>query len=274
MRRHRGDNRRADRPERHERPTHSERPNRVDRPNRPERPDGLVVEGMAALSEYARFRPRSLGTVYCRPDCEARVRELLSPLGLRPQVVPRGAEGDMRVPPEAPVWADVSLTPLGEKDLMARVASRAKDLIVALDHITDPRNLGAVVRSAAFFGVRDVVVPERRQVLLTRASVATAQGGFALVDLSVVVNLGRALEELKERGYWIIGADMDGEAISSLVGVYDKVVLVLGAEDKGMSREVRKKCDRVVSIAGIRDTIESLNVSVAGGILLHAFCAK
>jgi 23S rRNA (guanosine2251-2'-O)-methyltransferase len=239
--------------------------------SREERPQTLVVEGFSALREYARFRPRSLRAVFCRPDAQAKTVELLAPLGLRPTVVPRGQTAQSAFDAESPVWAELDLRALPEKEFLHKAAKRERDLVVALDHITDPRNLGAIARSAAFFGVREVIVPERRQVLLTRASVATAQGGFALTDLVVVVNLPRMLDQLKEAGYWVIGADMGGEKIADVASMYERVVLVLGSEDKGMSREVQKRCDRIVGISGAPDTVESLNVSVAAGILLKGF---
>src|SRR5690606_7140244 len=147
-------------------------------------------------------------------------------------------------------------------------------LLIAVDHITDPRNLGAIVRTAAFYGVPFVIAPERRQVLLTGAAVGTAQGGFALCDLVTVVNLGRALNALKENGYWIVGTAMDGEPIDRVRGVYDKVVLVFGSEDSGLSHGIRQKCDRLACLnppASAGETLESLNVAVAAGICIHAF---
>jgi 23S rRNA (guanosine2251-2'-O)-methyltransferase len=86
----------------------------------------------------------------------------------------------------------------------------------------------------------------------------------------VVVNLGRALEELKELGYWIIGADMGGESIDAIRGSkYGKIVLVMGSEESGLAAGIRTKCDRLVSIAGRPGGLESLNVSVAAGILMQ-----
>jgi 23S rRNA (guanosine2251-2'-O)-methyltransferase len=90
------------------------------------------------------------------------------------------------------------------------------------------------------FGVREVLVPEHRQALLANASVNTAQGGFALCDLVVVVNLGRALEELKELGYWIIGADMGGESVDVIrTANYGKIVLVMGSAESGLAAGIR-----------------------------------
>jgi 23S rRNA (guanosine2251-2'-O)-methyltransferase len=168
------------------------------------------------------------------------------------------------------VVAKVVLSAIPVADWMGRLGKTPASLILALDHVQDPRNLGAILRSAAFFGVRNVLVPERRQVLLTQASVATAQGGFALCDLVCTVNLGRTLRDLKDKGFWILGATMDGEAIPQVAGHYEKVVLVLGAEETGLSRSVEELCDRKVAIQGAGE-LDSLNVSVAAGILLNAF---
>jgi 23S rRNA (guanosine2251-2'-O)-methyltransferase len=171
-----------------------------------------------------------------------------------------------------PVWAYVKHELGAWTDFLSELEeddSELLNLVLVLDHISDPRNLGAIVRSAAFFGIRHVIVPERRQVLLTQASVNTAQGGFALTKLTVVVNVSRALEELKSRDFWVLGAAMSGEPVARVSGRYDKQVLVLGSEDKGISPGVLSHCDVVVSIAGAEKSLDSLNVSVAAGILIH-----
>ena len=95
---------------------------------------------------------------------------------------------------------------------------------------------------------------------------------FALCDLVTVVNLARTLEQLKEKGYWIVGTAMDGEPVERVTATsYDKVVLVLGNEESGLSQGIRKLCDRLASIPAPGNTLESLNVSVAAGIFLYAF---
>lgn len=187
----------------------------------------------------------------------------------------RGQESDKdgqrhQVMPAAPVVAKVTHCAIPAGDWLHGLVKTPESLVLALDHVQDPRNLGAILRSAAFFGVRTIVVPERRQVLLTQASVGTAQGGFALCNLVCTVNLTRTLRDLKDQGYWIIGATMDGEPVSQVAGQYDKVVLVLGAEDTGLSRMIDETCDRKVAIQG-DGKLDSLNVSVAAGILLNAF---
>jgi 23S rRNA (guanosine2251-2'-O)-methyltransferase len=235
-------------------------------------PREFLVEGASAVLEYARFKPDALRDVAAKtaekPRLEAALRDLGLELSCREV---KKTETDEKGLQKAPVEAHVTLRPFEWHVLEERLERDPPKLLLALDHVTDPRNLGAIVRSAAFFGVPYVIAPERRQVLLTQASVATSQGGFALTDLICVVNLNRTLEALKERGYWIIGADMNGEPFTKLAHEYEKTVLVLGAEESGLSRNVRESCDRIASIDAARPGLESLNVSVAAGILLQAF---
>jgi len=237
----------------------------------------FVVEGMASVAEYLRFRPKAVKRVFALKSALRNYGEQLKALPAEVLVLDDRAESTEGVGDSSrrsPVWAEVAVAAIGDDELIARISSREKDLILALDHVLDPRNLGAIVRSAAFFGVREVLVAERRQALLSNAAVNTAQGGFSLTDLCVTVNVGRMVERLKEKGYWVIGADMRGEPLQSVVGFYDKVVLILGAEESGLSPGVRSKCDRIVSIAGPAGGLESLNVSVAAGVILHSLAGE
>lgn len=236
-------------------------------------PDGLfIVEGLAAVSEYLRFKPQTVKKIFAKEKQFAAISKDLGAFNVRIELVKDSESGgDERILPGTPVWAHIHhelMDWISFEKYLSELA-RPNEVVLALDHISDPRNLGAIIRSAAFFGVTKVIVPERRQVLLTHAAVGTAQGGFALCDLVVVVNLSRALEELKEKGFWILGAAMNGEAIDKIRGRYERQVLVLGSEDKGISPNVLSKCDVHVSISGAGNTLESLNVSVAAGILLQ-----
>ncbi len=146
-------------------------------------------------------------------------------------------------------------------------------LVVALDSVTDPRNLGAVVRSAAAFGAHGVLVPERRSATMTASAWKVSAGAAARVPVAMAVNLTRALGEAKEAGCFVVG--LDGEADASIddeaaMAVLDgPLVLVVGSEGSGLSRVVRSTCDLVVSIP-MASSVESLNASVAAGIALHA----
>ncbi|MCW2704339.1 MAG: rlmB, partial [Blastococcus sp.] len=146
-------------------------------------------------------------------------------------------------------------------------------LIVALDGVTDPRNLGAVVRSAAAFVAHGVVVPQRRAVGMTASAWRTSAGAAARIPVARAVNLGRALASYQEAGLQTVGLAADGDIdLDRYDGFADPVALVVGAEGTGLSRLVRERCDVVVRIPIDRDT-ESLNVSVAAGIALYAAAA-
>lgn len=139
--------------------------------------------------------------------------------------------------------------------------------VVALDGVTDPHNLGAIIRTAECCGAHGVIVPERRSAGLNPAAVKAAAGALSYLPVARVGNLSRALQELKEKGLWVIGCDMSGGDIrtSDLSG---PVALVIGSEGEGISRLVLEHCDRVVSIP-LKGQIASLNASVAAGIALY-----
>lgn len=154
---------------------------------------------------------------------------------------------------------------------LLRAASDAGQpaLIVALDGVTDPRNLGAVVRSVAAFGGHGVVVPERRAAGMTASAWKTSAGAAARVPVARVTNLTRGLEELKKAGCFVAGLDMHGDVeLPQLAMAHDPLVLVIGSEGKGLSRLVRETCDVIVSIP-MHAATESLNAGVAAGVALY-----
>ena len=157
---------------------------------------------------------------------------------------------------------------LDVEDLLRRDARRPGfRLFVAADHITDEGNLGALMRTAAFFGVQGLILPKDRSAKVTGKLLKRTSGAIAKLAVAQVVNLRRALDALRDNGFWIIGTA--GEARETIYG-FDwerDTVLVLGSESKGLSRLVREGCDELVRIPG-RGAVESLNVSVACGIIL------
>jgi 23S rRNA (guanosine2251-2'-O)-methyltransferase len=142
-------------------------------------------------------------------------------------------------------------------------------LVVALDGITDPRNLGAIVRSVAAFGGHGVVVPERRSVGMTASAWKTSAGAATRVPVARAANLTRALEEYRKAGFFILGLDMDGDvSLADLTLATEPIVIVTGSEGKGLSRLVRETCDQIVSIP-MSSAVESLNAGVATGVALY-----
>ena len=149
----------------------------------------------------------------------------------------------------------------------------ASALLLAADHITDPGNLGALIRTAAFFRVNGLILPRDRSAGITAATLKRASGTHLQMPIAQVTNLGRTLDELSKNGSWIIGAA--GDADSS---IYDfdwkrPVVLVLGSEQKGLSPSIRKRCHQLVNIPS-PGGVESLNISVAGGVVLSEICRQ
>jgi len=167
----------------------------------------------------------------------------------------------------------VLILPEGRKTKETTLEEFLKDfdadnaLVVLLDGVTDPQNYGAILRSADQFAADLVVIPARRSASDTPAVSAASAGAMAWVPHAVVTNLTRALGQLKEKGFWIYGADMDGTPASE-AKLTGKVALVLGSEGKGLSRLVRDTCDVVLSIP-TRGRLDSLNVSVSAGILMY-----
>ncbi len=153
--------------------------------------------------------------------------------------------------------------------LAAALDSDRKPLIVALDSITDPRNLGAIVRSAAAFGAHGVLIPERRSAGMTAAAWKTSAGAAARIPIARATNLNRSLRAYANAGLTLIG--LDGRAvmsISEVPAISGPVVLLVGSEGAGLSRLVREACDALASIP-ISTSVESLNAGVAAGIALY-----
>lgn len=145
---------------------------------------------------------------------------------------------------------------------------REPGLIVALDGLEDPRNLGAIVRSCEAAGADGVILPERHSVGLNETVARASAGALEHVTVARVGNLAQAIEALKERGLWVTGFDASGTARWDAVDYKRPVALVLGGEGRGMRRLVRERCDEVVSIP-LFGHVSSLNVSVAAGIALY-----
>jgi len=141
-----------------------------------------------------------------------------------------------------------------------------KPLVLVLDGITDPQNLGAILRSADQLNVDLVIIPSRRSAQESQTVSKVSSGASEYVPLAVVPNITQSLELLKEKGFWIFGADASGERTDRL-DMTGKVCIVMGSEGTGMHRLVRERCDFLVSIPAAGH-VDSFNVSVAAGILL------
>ena len=149
------------------------------------------------------------------------------------------------------------------------IQSGTTPLLVALDGVTDPRNLGAIIRSVAAFGGQGVIVPQRRSAGVTAAAWKTSAGAAARIPVAMAANLNSTLKAFKERGVFVLGLDGGGDtALPELALAGEPVVLVVGSEGKGLSRLVTENCDAVVSIP-ITSSTESLNAGIAASVALY-----
>lgn len=173
-----------------------------------------------------------------------------------------GADTHQGVAAEIPDYRTYEL-----EDLMNSVQPGKHGLIILLDELEDPHNLGAVLRTADAVGAEGVIFKKTHSVGLTPTVAKVSAGAIDTVKCCCVTNLSRAVETLQKNGWWTVGTDMDGQDSRSLK--YDfNCVLVIGNEGKGISRLVREKCDYVVSLPMV-GKIESLNASVSAGILMY-----
>ena len=152
-------------------------------------------------------------------------------------------------------------------EILENMARKSQSIILILDEIQDPRNFGALIRSAEVFGVDAIIIPERNSVRINETVVKTSTGAIEYVPIVKVTNLSNTIEKLKKIDYWVYGAAGEAESSSAEEQYPQKVVLVLGNEGTGIRKKVREYCDKLIKIP-MRGKINSLNVSVAGGILL------
>jgi len=232
-----------------------------------------VLFGFHAITARLRTRPESIHALYmasARHDARAR------------DIVARAQSADIAIHAvdEARLLqlaghgrhqgivalVDEALPHVTLDDVLENIDEPA--LLVVLDGVTDPHNLGACLRSADAFGAHAIVVPKDRAVGVNATVAKAASGAADTVPVIAVTNLARALRDLKERGVWIIGAETGGESLFD-ADVSGPIAWVLGAEGAGLRRLTRESCDRLVGVP-LQGTVESLNVSVAAAICLYA----
>ena len=240
------------------------------RTGRSEKPKGEIVSGRNAVLEALRASVPATELIVARSiDVDDRIAESLQ-LALHHQLpireVHRAEIEGINANSQSIILAIKPYQYSSFQEITER-ASRPI-LIVALDGVTDPRNLGAIVRSAAAFGAAGVVMTERRAAAMTASAWKSSAGAAARLPVAQVTNMARTIEDAKKIGCFVIG--LDGESDETLSGMKvasENVMIVVGSEGKGLSRLVREKCDLVVSIP-MRATTESLNASVATSIAL------
>lgn len=247
--------------------------------NRPE--DGSVIVGRNPVREALERGEVSIEKVYLQKGLEGRpvaeIRSLARSAGVPVQYVPLGRLNDMAAGAthQGVVAMGSPVAYLDLDDLLSSVAPTHDDvrirkpILLMLDEIQDPHNFGAILRSAVGAGVAGVIVPERNMAPLSATAVKASAGAALRVPIARVGNLAPAITQLKERGYWIIGAAGDADQSVWEINWDRPLVLVVGSEGSGIRPGVRGHCDEFVSIP-LRGDVESLNASVAAGVLLFA----
>ncbi len=140
--------------------------------------------------------------------------------------------------------------------------------IVILDHLEDPHNFGAIVRTCEAAGVDGIIIPKDRSVSVNSTVMKTSAGALNNMKVCMVTNLSKTIDELKEKGIWIVGTDMDNSVLYNSLDYDMPVAVVIGSEGNGMSRLVKEKCDFIVNIPMV-GKVNSLNASVAAGIIIY-----
>ncbi len=236
-------------------------------------PATRTLHGFHAVTARLRQRPESLQALYvASARADARTRELIARAELAQCPVHTADESRLReiagTDRHQGVVAIVSATdaPVTLDDVLESLSEPA--LLLVLDGVTDPHNLGACLRDADAFGAHAVIVPKDRAVGVNATVAKAASGAADTVPVVTVTNLARTLRELKDKGVWILGADAGGESLYD-ADITGPIAWVLGAEGSGLRRLTRESCDRIVGIP-LSGTVASLNVSVAAGICLYA----
>jgi 23S rRNA (guanosine2251-2'-O)-methyltransferase len=231
------------------------------------------VEGRRAVRELLVAGNRRVHDVWLSSDADRapildEIADLADSAGARVRRVP-GVQVDQKARTEAPQGVVAFAAPLATVELDALLAA-PDAFLVALDGVTDPQNLGAVLRTAEAIGAGGALLPRHRAVGITPAVTKAAAGAIEHLPLAFVSGIPNALEQVQRAGVWSVGLDAGGTTSIFDVAVADQpIVLVLGAEGRGLSRLTRARCDVVASIP-MRGRVESLNVSAAAAIACAA----
>lgn len=256
---------------RHKRPQTETEPKRREEPR--ELPDDVLV-GRNAVTEALKSG-RGINKLWIasgdREGSVAEIAALAKERGIVVQYVERAKiealAGGHR---HQGVLAYVAPVPYAELEdiLKAAEAKGEAPFLVLLDELEDPHNLGALLRTADATGVHGILIPKRRSVSLNATVAKTSAGAVEYVPVARIGNIAQTLKKLKEKGFWVAGADMDGEKAYYEADLTGPLVLVVGSEGKGMSRLTKEACDFIVRMPMV-GRINSLNASVAGSILMY-----
>jgi len=234
--------------------------------------ESRIVIGIHSAREALKVRPKKIRELWLQigADRHSELKEFIE--------VAKRANIKVRFQPDGQldkiaanhqgVVLFVDESPEFDSSLIESGRDREKIILVALDQVTDPHNIGAVLRTAWLFGSKGLLVPKNRSGGLTPAAIKVASGGAEHVPLVAVDNLAQELTSLKDKGFWIYGLDAAAASPLQKTRFHERVVLVIGAEDKGLRSTTRNVCDELVAIPQIEPGA-SLNASVATAVALY-----
>lgn len=235
----------------------------------------LVLRGFRSIDECLKLNPKRIQSISVRGEPNSREQELIQlakKAGVpvrREAPSPAGKGG-----PRSAEALEALMAPyqyISFEDMLAdcreRIESGGKPAVLLLDGITDPNNLGALIRTAAFMGMAALVMPKDRAAEVNETVYRIASGGAEHVPVAQVTNLSRALEELKEAGFWVVGFSEHGKQTLASLKHDFPAAIIIGSEEKGMRPLIEKACDHLVRIDG-PGTFQTLNASVAGAVAM------
>lgn len=268
-----GEKRRERYEKRERHPAKKEKESRGDAPAERELPENVLI-GRNAVTEALRAGRGINKLLLAEGDKEGAVSEILAlakERGIVTQFVERSKieaiAGDLRHQGVLAYAAPVAYAEL--EDILKAAEEKGEDpFLLLLDELEDPHNLGALLRTADATGVHGVLIPKRRSVPLTATVAKTSAGAIEYVPVARIGNITQTLKALKDKGFWVAGADMDGTQNYYEADLTGPLVLVVGSEGKGMGRLTKEACDFIVKLP-MTGRINSLNASVAGSILMY-----
>ncbi len=233
-----------------------------------------VIWGINPVLEYLRHSPQKIEEIIiAKKELRGKVFQILEraqkhhiPVKIKKDFAPPSVPKEAKTQGVVAYLKEFDYAPLEEIFKQVK-KSQKKALLLALDEITDPQNVGSLIRSAVAAGAHGVIIPKHRACGVTGTVVKSAAGATALIPIHQTKNLGRLLEELKERDLWVAGLEARAESTIYQLDLDLPLVWVVGSEGKGLRPSIREKCDFLASIP-LQGPIDSLNAAVAGAIAL------
>lgn len=232
------------------------------------RPGSVTIYGFHAVREALANPAREVSQVHATEPAARRIERELQGRGLRPEFADTRDLDRLAGPDAVHQGLAIEASPLPPGDLAALLGRDGPSVLLVLDQITDPRNVGAILRLAAAFAVEAVVVTRHHRPQETGVLAKAASGGLEHVPICETGNLVRAIEQIRDAGYFVVGLDSQGEAKLGDIAGDARTALVLGAEGAGLRRLTREHCDRLARIE-LPGAITSVNVATAAALALQ-----